>query len=70
MPAWLGFLLLPLGLLLYFLLMPWARGVDRRFGDRREAAGKSRTVVPKWVFYVAAFGMFVLGLVIYNLPGQ
>ncbi len=69
MPAWLGFSLLPLGLLL-FLLVPWGNRVDRRIGDRREAAGKSRTVVPKWVFYVAAFGMIALGLVIYNLPGQ
>ncbi|NEN07807.1 hypothetical protein G3T36_18280 [Diaminobutyricibacter tongyongensis] len=68
-PPWLGYLFLALGFGVS-LLVPWGRRVDRRIADRREAAGKSRTPFPKWVLYVAACGMIVLGLVIYNWPGQ
>ena len=48
----------------YVALMPWARRFDRRVADRREAAGKPRSLVPPWVIAVAAVGMVVGGFLL------
>lgn len=64
-PAVVGLLLL---WTLYVVGRPYLRRFDRRMADKREAAGKSRLVVPKWVALVGAGSMVVIGLYLMDTP--
>lgn len=48
----------------YVLVMPWVRRFDRKVADRREAQGKPRSIVPRWVMVVACIGMIIGGAVL------
>lgn len=53
---------------LYYVAMPYARRFDRRMADKREAAGKPRSIVPPWVMFVGAGLMIVVGVLLMNTP--
>lgn len=63
---WPGVLLFVLGMLVWAVGMPWAREHDRRVGEKRVAAGKSPSIVPKWVAVLIACAVIVLGGFVYN----
>jgi hypothetical protein len=46
---------------------PAVQRFDRRVGDRREAQGKPRSVVPKWVVLLASLVLIVGGIGVFFL---